>query len=413
MDDLNRVVIVGGGIGGVATAAALRSGGYDGEVVLIDRGEFPYDRPPLSKEYLAGARDLKEIALQEPGWYADNGVELVSSASVVALSPADDAVSLTLHDGREITASWAVLAPGGRAALPPVAGLAEAQDAGRVHVLREYTDADALRAALVPGARLLIVGGGLIGAEAASTAARLGCEVVLVDPLDPPLAAAAGSTVATWLHDQHSTRGIETVTGTLSSLQVSSDGVAAQLAHESDVRAFDVVLVGVGMVPDTTLAEGAGLDVDRGVLVDVLQVTSHPRVLAVGDAARRRDQHRAEHWEAAQHDGQRAAATILGKPAPAATAPWWWTDRHDRHVEGVGEMRDPDAVTAVVTRGVPGDAPFSVFTVRHGRVVGAVAVDATNDVRAARRMIDRRIEVDPDRLADTDTDLRKLLRGMT
>ena len=263
----------------------------------------------------------------------------------------------------------------------------------------------------MPGARLLIVGGGLIGAETASTALRLGCEVVLVDPLAPPLAAAAGSSVATWLHDQHAARGIQTVTGTVRSLQVSADGVAVQLAHEADARFFDVVLVGVGMVPDTTLAEAAGLDVDRGVLVDDLQVTSHPRVLAVGDAARRRDRRRMEHWEAAQHDGQRAAATILGKPAPAATAPWWWTDRHDRHVEGVGEMREPDSVTTVVTRGAPGDAPFSVFTLQHGRVIGAVAVDATNDVRAARRMIDRRIVVDPDRLADTDTDLRKLLRG--
>ena len=308
--------------------------------MLIDRGEFPYDRPPLSKDYLAGARDLKEIALQEPGWYADNRVELVSSSAVVALSPADDAVSLTLHDGREITADRAVLAPGGRAALPPIVGLEDARDAGRLHVLREHTDADALRVALVPGARLLVVGGGLIGAETASTALRLGCEVVLVDPLAPPLAAAAGSSVATWLHDQHAARGIQTVTGTVAlACRSRPTGLRCQLAHEADARFFDVVLVGVGMVPDTTLAEAAGLDVDRGVLVDDLQVTSHPRVLAVGDAARRRDRRRMEHWEAAQHDGQRAAATILGKPAPAATAPWWWTDRHDRHVEGVGEMR--------------------------------------------------------------------------
>ncbi|WP_408899933.1 NAD(P)/FAD-dependent oxidoreductase (plasmid) [Nocardioides sp. R1-1] len=408
---MNRVVIVGGGIGGVATAAALRSGGYAGEVVLVDRGEFPYDRPPLSKEYLAGARDLKEIALQEPGWYADNRIELVPSSAVVGLSPAHDAVTVTLDDGRVIAADRAVLATGGRAALPPIAGLEDARGAGRAHVLREHTDADALRAALVPGARLLVVGGGLIGAEAASTAVRLGCAVVLVDPLDPPLLAAAGSIVATWLHAQHTALGIETITGTLSSLQVSADAVAAQLAHEADPRAFDAVLIGVGMVPDTALAETAGLEVDRGVLVDDLRVTSHPRVLAVGDASRCRDNQRTEHWEAAQHDGQRAAATILGTPAPVATAPWWWSDRHGRHVEGVGEMREPDAITTVVTRGVPGDAPFSVFTVQHGRVIGAVGIDATNDVRAARRMIDRGIEVDAERLADTEFDLRKLLRG--
>jgi len=405
----NRVVVVGGGIAGVATVAALRGGGYVGEIVLVEKAEFPYDRPPLSKEYLAGARDLKAVALQQPEWYADQRIDLVGDSVATAIRPEMGEVELS--DGRVLTADKIVLATGGRAVRPPIPG----GESPRVHVLRDAEDADALRELLVEGARLLIVGGGLIGAEAASTARELGCEVVLVDPLDPPIAAAVGHDVATWLQSLHGVHGVETVVTTLESLQETATGIAAQLAGEADSREFDVVLLGVGMRPDTDLAHAAGLVTDRGVIVDGWQVTSHPDVLAVGDCARLRDHRRTEHWEAAQHDGQRAAATILGIDPPAATAPWFWTDRYHLHVEGVGEMREADAETQVVVRGTVGEPPFSVFTLRRDgeahRVVGAVAVDDSNAVRAARRMIDRGTAVDPERLADTGTDLRKLLRG--
>jgi 3-phenylpropionate/trans-cinnamate dioxygenase ferredoxin reductase subunit len=407
----DRVVIVGGGIAGVATASALRSGGYGGGIVLIERAEFPYDRPPLSKDYLAGLRDLKQIALQPPEWYAEQRIDLMGPAEVASISPGDDDVAITLNDGRAHRADWAVLATGGRAALPPVPGLGEARQAGLVHVLREAEDADRLRAALARPASLLVVGGGLIGAEAASTAVSLGAEVVVADPLDPPLVAAAGREVAAWLHALHAQAGIETVTSALEAVRVDGGGVLAQLCGEPQVRRFDAVLVGVGMVPSTEVASACGLEVDRGVLVDAQQRTSHPRVLAVGDAARLREHDRTEHWEAAQHDGQRAAATILDTPPPAETAAWWWSDRHQHHVEGVGTMREPDAQTTVVNRGTRGTEPFSAYTIRAGRLLGAVAVDDPHAIRAARRLIDRQIEVDPDRIADPATDLRKLLRG--
>lgn len=407
----HRVIVVGGGIAGVATSAALRAGGYYGDIVLLDEAEFPYDRPPLSKEYLAGTRDLKQIELQQREWYGDQRIELVGLVHSDTLTLAQDSIEVTLADGRSYGADWVVLATGGRAAVPPIPGLEQGRAAGKVHVLREAQDADGLRAALTPGARLLVVGGGLIGAEVASTARGLDCHVVLVDPLDPPLAAAVGNDVATWLHAEHARFGIETLSTVPESVQLHDGGIAAQLRGEPDPRQFDAVLIGVGMVPNTELAEAAGLDVDRGVLVDERQVTSHPRVLAVGDCARLRDHERTEHWEVAQHDGQRAAASILDAPQPEPTTSWWWSDRHDRHVEGVGQMREPDSQTAVVARGTPGDAPFSVFTLRAGRVIGAVTVDDSNAVRAARRLIDRAVPVDAERLGDPTTDLRKLLRG--
>ncbi|MEU0270038.1 FAD-dependent oxidoreductase [Nocardioides sp. NPDC006303] len=418
---VSSVLVVGGGIAGVSTVAELRKNGYAGELTLLTVDPFPYDRPPLSKEYLAGAKELDSIALQAPEWYAEQRVDLVTDALVVDLDPAAGTVALS--DGRQVSADRIVLATGGHSRWPdfervvrelldrPPAGKGIPRSTTGLHTLRSDDDADALRHVLLSRARLLVVGAGLIGAEVASTARKLGCEVVLVDPADPPIAAAVGTRVAAWLHSLHAVHGVEAVTATVEKLESTRAGVVAHIAGENEPRTFDAVLLAVGMVPDTALAKAAGLEVDNGVLVDDHQVTSHPNVLAVGDCARRRGQRRAEHWEAALHDGQRAATTILGIDAAAETAPWFWTDRYDLHVEVVGEMHEPDAEHEDVVRGALGEPPFSVFTLHGGRVIGAVAVDDPNAVRAARRMIDRGVDVRASDLADPATDLRKLLRG--
>jgi 3-phenylpropionate/trans-cinnamate dioxygenase ferredoxin reductase component len=400
-----RVVVVGGGIAGVSTVAALRAGGFDGDLTLVDAGEFPYDRPPLSKDYLSGTTELKAIALQPPQWYDNQQVRLITGSTVSALRT--DAGRLELNDGTTLPADRIVLATGGRAGRPPIPGI----DSPRVHVLRTAEDADRLRAALQPGTRLLIVGAGLIGAEVASTARQLGCEVVLVDPLSPPLAMAFGSGVAAWLHHLHYTHGVTTVHGAVEGFHESRDAISVTLSGEEHTRSFDTVVLAVGMVADTALAEAAGLRVDRGIIVGPDNLTSNPAVLAVGDAARicvnGALAHRSEHWEAAQHDGQRAAATILGTTAPADTAPWFWTERHSVHVEVVGALNQADEIAV---RGSIGQPPFSVFGLRAGRVIGAVSVDDSPAVRAARRLIDRGITVEGAQLTDRGSDLRKLVR---
>ena len=403
---VNRVVVVGGGIAGVSTVTALRTGGFDGDLTVVDAGEFPYDRPPLSKEFLKADRDLKDIALQPAQWYDDQAVRLVNLTTVTALRPGIAGVELS--DGTTLSADRVVLATGGRAARPPIPG----SDSPRVHVLRTAEDAERLRTVLAPGARVLVVGAGLIGAEVASTALDLGCEIVLTDPVRPPLTGALGAEVAAWLHEVHAQRGITTVQAGVESFTEVGAGIEARLAGEDEPRVVDVVVLGVGMVPETALAEAAGLEVDRGIVVDAGQVTSNPAILAVGDPTRTRRNGmllpRTEHWEAAQHDGERAATTILGVAARAESAPWFWTDRHHLHVEAVGEMA---AASTTVLRGRLGEPPFAAFGLREGRLVGAVGVDDSTAVRAARRMIDRGIAVDPTRLADTAVDLRRLLRG--
>jgi 3-phenylpropionate/trans-cinnamate dioxygenase ferredoxin reductase subunit len=399
------VVVVGGGIAGVSTIAALRAGGFDGELTLVDAGDIPYDRPPLSKDYLAGRTEFNDIALQRPQWYGDHYVRLITQATVAALRT--DVGAVELGDGTIVPADRVVLATGGGASRPPIPGA----DSPRVHVLRTAEDADRLRAVLVPGARILIVGAGLIGAEVASTARQLGCEVVLVDPVAPPLASAVSPGVATWLHGLHEKHDVTTVQAAVESFDETANGISVTLAGEDAPRKFDAALLAVGMAPETALAETAGLHVDRGIVVDAGQVTSNRAVLAVGDVARGCVDgvlaRRSEHWEAAQLDGQRAAARILGIAPPADTAPWFWTDRYDIHVEVVGEL---DNATRFAHRGVLGQPPFSVFGLRDGRLVAAVAVDDSTAVRASRRIIDRGIPVDPDELTDSTTDLRKLLK---
>lgn len=397
-----RVVIVGGGIAGVSTAGALRAGGFDGDVTIVDAGEFPYDRPPLSKDVLAGTKGIKQIALQPPRWYDDQRIRLVNRIAVMALHPREGSVELA--DRTLLPAHRVVLATGGSAARPPIPGI----ESERVHVLRTAADADRLRLALAPGAAVLVVGAGLIGAEVASTAVGLGCEVTLVDPLATPLAAALGPELAAWLHDLHARHGITTVQASVESFTDRGDHIEVRFTDRPGALSYDVVVVGVGMVPQTALAEQAGLDVDRGIVVDDRQVTSNPAVLAVGDPARTRRASRTEHWEAAQHDGARAAHTILGTDSPTPTAPWFWTDRHGRHIEAVGHMECADRT---VVRGSFDDPAFSVFGLSDGHVVAAAAVDDSTAVRAARRMIDRRIPADAERLADPAVNLRDLLRG--
>ncbi|HKX66584.1 MAG TPA: NAD(P)/FAD-dependent oxidoreductase, partial [Intrasporangium sp.] len=311
-----QVVIVGGGIGGVSTAAALRSGGFSGEITLVDDAPQPLDRPPLSKEYLAGSRALTDIALEQPEWYDDHDVRLLTRTRIAALRPGEGVVET--EDGRTLPASRVVIATGGRAARPLIPGA----DSERVHVLRTVDDADRLRAAAGPGARVLVVGAGLIGAEVTSTLTGLGADVTLVDIVSPPLAHVLTEPVAQWLHEVHRARGVTARQCGVERFEPMGTGpdarLTAHLTHGQGSVVIDRAVLALGMVPETSLAAAAGLATGRGVIVDGRQVTSNPAVLAIGDATEMRTdgvvQPRAEHWEAARLDGERAAATILGNP---------------------------------------------------------------------------------------------------
>lgn len=403
------VAIIGGGIGGFTTAQELRRHGFDGTITIVDPDGTPYDRPPLSKQYLAGELDRAGLGFVESDWYADQSVDLITDRADRLLT--SDGTVL-LDSGHRLTADAIVLATGGIPRHLPVPGA----DTAELLTLRTRADADRLREALLAGGPLAIVGAGLIGAEVASTAARLGVPTTLVDPVEVPLAPAVGPDLAEVLHQMHRTAGIELVTGVPTAVRRGGGGVALDIdggtgAAGSRIEAA-AVLVAIGIEAEPTLAESAGLDIDDGVLVDPGQRTTNQAVYAVGDAARIRFddgtlRRRHEHWESAMHQGQTAAATILGIEPPTHGAPWFWSDRHGVHVEAVGSMTVPGRDVLRVVDGAP---QFTFRVTDDGHLAGCVAIDGGIGVRAARRIIDRRIVVDPDQLADPGIALKKLAR---
>lgn len=401
------VLVVGGGLAGFATAEELRRRGFAGAVTIVEPQGLPYDRPPLSKGYLEGAEPADALSLAPASWFAENAVELIGGRAT-ALDA--EAGRVTLADGRALAADAVVLATGGRARALGVPG----GDLPGLLTLRTRADADALRPLLSPGRRLAIVGAGLIGAEVASVAAGAGAAVTLIDPAELPIAAVVGPALAAELHAMHAAHRVRTLRGETRRIARAGAGwrVEVDVAEPRGLEVdADAVLVAIGMAPDVELALVAGLSVAGGVLVDAGQRTSHPRVYAVGDAARTRLPggtlaRRQEHWENALHGGQRAAASIVGQAPPAPTAPWMWTDRYGVHVEAVGAL---DAGLAVVRR-VAG-RPVAEFRLGEGgRLLGASSIDGGTLIRAARRLIDRGAAVDPAALADPAVDLKRLAR---
>jgi NADPH-dependent 2,4-dienoyl-CoA reductase/sulfur reductase-like enzyme len=396
MTDPGRVVIVGGGLAGFSAAESLRGLGHTGTITIIDSEPGLYDRPPLSKELFEPDFGLEKLAFVS---HAD-GIEIRSGHRVAALDP--DAPSVTLDTGEVLAADTILLTTGGRARRLSVPGA----DSPHVHVLRTLADAEAIRSAIRPGVAVAVIGGGLIGAETASSLGKAGAEVTLIDPVELPLVGIIGETLATHLHAMHEANGVAVRVGMPTAIE--SDAVI--LASGERIPA-GVVIVGVGIVPNSELATDAGIEVDDGILVDSDYRTSAPKVFAAGDVARRRDtdgvrHRREEHWEAAQLNGRAAAAAMLGLPQPLRGASWFWSDRHGIHFEMVGRLVGTG--TTVVRDSAEHPA---LFLVDDGLLVGAASIDEPNLVRAARRIIDQRIPVTPAELADPSLSLRSLLKA--
>jgi 3-phenylpropionate/trans-cinnamate dioxygenase ferredoxin reductase subunit len=383
---VDMITVIGAGLAGVSAAGQLRELGYDGRLVLVGaESRLPYDRPLLSKDLLLGTRNSGDIGLRPSTWYEDNDIELRLGERATHIAPADNEA--------------VVLATGGiprRLAVPGA-------DHPAITTLRTVEGAEALRDRLVAGARVGVVGAGLIGAEVTAAAVARGCSVTLIDPVARPLERVVGTQIAARLHNEHRRRGVDLIEAGVS--EVESQGPGARL-RLSDGRYADcdVVVTGIGIEPDVSLAVAAGLPTDHGVLVDESQRTAHPRVYAAGDAARTAGLHRSEHWDAARQEGVAVAAALLGQRV-VRRVPWFWSDRYGTRLEVVGEFTGESVV-----RGEPAGS-FIAFTLRDGVVTGAVAIDRAAEMAAVRRLADRRVRVRPDQLADESVDLRELIRA--
>ncbi|MCC9204088.1 NAD(P)/FAD-dependent oxidoreductase [Arthrobacter sp. zg-Y769] len=403
------IAVVGGGIAGFSAVRELRRHGYAGELSLVDPAGLPYDRPPLSKAFLAGTLDRLRLQLAPGQWYADNRTTVIAdTVDKLDAGNGTEAPVLALASGRELAADAVLLATGARARRLPLPGM----DLPGVFTLRSAGDAQALQAYLDADAHLVILGAGLIGAEVAGTARGLGAAVTLVDPAELPAASAVGVDMAGYLHHLHAVHGTKYVRGAAAAVTGAGKSLLVELADGGTLRGT-AVLVAAGSEPETALAETAGLSVDGGVLVDAAGRTSHPRIFAAGDSSRRIGPdgvpgRRFEHWDAARRTGEAAAAGMLGVDPPAEAVDWFWSDRYGVHLEVAGSMAVPGRT---VLRGEPG-AGFTAFRLGvDGILAGVAAVDGGTAVRAARKLIESGRILDPGLLRDPGTDLRRLARG--
>lgn len=402
-------VIVGGGLAGAKAAEALRDKDFGGEVVLFAAEEhLPYERPPLSKEYLAGKKKFEDFTAVPAAWYRDHRVDLRLGTSVSSVDAQGHVVGLP--DDSTVHYDKLLLATGSRPRRPPIPGA----DADRVHYLRTIDDANALDAALTNGASLAIVGGGWIGLEVAADARRRGIDVTVVEAAELPLLGALGREVAEVFAKLHREHGVDLRLGVTVEEITNADGMATglRLGDGSTVEA-DAVLVAVGAAPNTDLAVGAGLPVgpDGGVLVDASLATSDPDIFAAGDIASA--QHplfgtriRTEHWANALKQPAVAAAGMLGKPTEYAELPYFFTDQYDLGMEYVGHAPDYDRV---VFRGDVDGREFVAFWLDGtNRVLAGMNVNVWDVLDDVKSLIRSQEPVDPDRLADPQQALNAL-----
>jgi hypothetical protein len=402
---MTSTTIIGGGIGGFTVASELRARGYTGNIFIIDPEGYPYDRPPLSKEILSGEKTDEQLLLASHDWYDDNNVSIIRN-SVVEIDT--ETSSLLLDDGTTRNFDKLVLATGGLPRQLPAPGF----DDPDLLVLRTLADSYKLRGLLHPGSHLVIIGAGLIGAEVASSARNLGAEVTLVDPTPVALIPAVGEQLATQLHLLHAAHGVTYICGLTSAIERDNGDFLVHIDGHDTLRA-NAVLLAVGIVPEETLAKSAGLECDGGVLVNHAQRTTKNNIWAIGDCARHRHrdgtlERRHEHWESAIFEARTAAADICGDELPQHGCSWFWSDRYGVHVEGAGSLAETGTT---VIRPDPSGDPQVAFLVRDdGTLAGCAAINAGMAVRAARRIIDKAIVVDPAQLSDPTVNLKKLAR---
>jgi 3-phenylpropionate/trans-cinnamate dioxygenase ferredoxin reductase subunit len=399
-------ILLGGGLASATAASTLRAEGFDGRVIIVgDENHPPYSRPPLSKDVLRGEKSPEKTWLRQPAWYASKDIELRLGVRAVAIDPRAHWVELA--SGARLAYDKLLIATGGSPRTLDIAG----GDLPGVFYLRRLDDALALREHLSPGAQVIVIGAGFIGAEVAASARTLGCEVTMLEIAEIPLGRALGPTIGQIYADLHREHGVELYTRVGVERIEGHGHVQRVVTTDGRVHEASVVVIGVGMLPDVDLARRSGFATGNGIIVDEYCQTSVDDVFAAGDIAHHPNHFlgrriRVEHWQNAQHQGSAAARNMLGQQKPFREVPWVWSDQYEHNLQIVGL---PGPTERVVVRGDTTTRNFSAFFVRDGRVAAALAVNRSEDVRVARLFIQPGTEVTAEHLADVDTALSGLV----
>jgi 3-phenylpropionate/trans-cinnamate dioxygenase ferredoxin reductase subunit len=402
-------VIVGGGLAGAKAAEVLRDKGFDGAIVLLaEEQQLPYERPPLSKEFLAGKKTLSDFTVDSADWYREHNVDLRLGTRAASLDSSGHTIGLA--GGGSVHYDKLLLATGSRSRHVPIPGA----DAGRVRYLRTFDDASALNSALAEGSSLAVVGAGWIGLEVAASARQRGVNVTVVEIAKLPLLAALGAEAGEVFARLHREHGVDLRLGSAVAEITTADGTATglQLDDGSQITA-DAVLVAVGAQPNTELAEAAGLATgDGGVLVDATLRSSDPDIYAVGDIAAAEHplfgtRIRTEHWANALKQPAVAVDGMLGEHAEYTELPYFFTDQYDLGMEYVGHAPTYDRV---VFRGDVDGREFTTFWLGRGnRVLAGMNVNIWEGLDDIKTLIRSQAPVDPERLADQQAPLSGLV----
>lgn len=406
MADDKTFVIVGASLAGAKAAETLRAEGFTGRVVLIGEEPVrPYERPPLSKDYLRGQVGPDAAFVHDERFYDEHDIDLRLSTLVSAIDPA--AGEAVVGDGERIRFDAALLATGAyprRLTLPGA-------DLPGVESLRTMADSDRLRAAIAEASRLVVIGAGWIGCEVAASARQMGTEVAMVEMGQLPLERVLGPELGRFYRDVHVEHGVEMhFGGGISELRGSSR-VEAVVLESGAVLEADLVVAGVGVAPRIELAERAGLEMDNGVLTDEYLSTSAPNVFAAGDVANAwhpvlQRRVRLEHWSSALNQGPAAARNMLGTKTAYEKIPYFYSDQYDVGMEYSGLATSWDEV---VFRGDPSTGEFIAFWMEDGRISAGMNVNVWDVADKIATLVASRRPVDRDRLADPDVELSSLL----
>jgi 3-phenylpropionate/trans-cinnamate dioxygenase ferredoxin reductase subunit len=397
---MDPYVIVGAGLAGAKAAETLRAEGFDGPVVLIgDETEVPYERPPLSKGYLLGKDPREGAAVHPAEWYDEQRIDLRLGTPVTAVHPAEHEVEL---DGGERVRYAKLLLTTGSLVRP-----LDVPGGDRVRTLRKLPDSDGLKEALARGGRVVVVGGGWIGLEVAAAAREYGADVTLIEALPQPLARVLGEEIGAVFADLHRAHGVD-VRLNSGVKEISDAGVTLP---DGDTVPADLVLAGVGIRPDTRLAEQAGLAVDNGILVDASLRSSDADIYAAGDVANVDSpafgRIRVEHWANALNGGPAAAKSMLGQDVVYDRVPYFFSDQYDLGLEYSG-WAPPGTYDRVVIRGDLPGREFIAFWLSEGRVLAGMNVNVWDVTDPIQALIRRTEPVDPTRLADPDVPLDQI-----
>lgn len=402
----DTTVIVGAGQAGGDLASALRQQGYAGSIVMIGEEQaVPYRRPPLSKAFLSGEIGEDGLFIKPREAYEKHGIELHTGTRVTSIDRVGHTV--TLDDGALISYSKLVLATGGRARRLTLPGA----EKPNVHYVRTIDDVVRLRTQFVAGQRLVIVGGGYVGLEIAAVGIKSGLKVTLVEAMPRLLARVTGPELSSYYEGVHRGRGVDIRLGVGVSAVEGDERAETIVLQNGDRIPADVVVVGIGLIPNTELAEQCGLAVDNGILVDLYAQTSDPDIYAAGDCTNHDNgflgrRLRLESVPNASEQARVVAASICGKPIPHSGVPWFWSDQYDLKLQMVGLSQGYDHV---VVRGSMENNSFAAFYLQDGIVISVDSVNRAQDFLMGKKMVAGKMRIDPAALVDESVALKTLV----